>query len=670
MKPKKSRKKTGPLAARRDAGETAVPGPLTRAEAVTSIVKSCGMLMDSMPDLIYVKDITLRNLAVNSAYERYAGRPRAAILGHTDEELLPQKLAAQCYKTDKKVLDTGLALREEQDSGNGTVFETVKAPVYSPAGEMLGIIGISRDVTAQRASERALRAAEERLMKVVADAPLVLFELDSKGVFTLSEGRGLKALGLTPGQVVGRSVFELYAHNEAVLDSIRRAMAGECFSVMTEEAGMTFETHYAPRRDDAGAVSSVLGVAVDVSDRRRSDSEIERLLKSEKELRQEAEQASRAKDDFLALLSHELRTPMTAMMGWTYLLKQKEVGSSEFNQALDVIERNMHLQAQIIEDLLDVSKIFTGRMRVDQRVVDLGALLRAAVDVVRPAAQAHSISIDLGPTAEVRVSGDPERLQQVCWNLLSNAMKFTPEGGKVLVRLKRSRSGVELTVTDTGAGIPAEYLPHVFDPFSQAEQAITREHRGLGLGLAIVRHIIELHGGSVSAHSEGPGCGSTFTVKLPLPHETPRLVPAPGSLPAGAREVLYASLPRLEGIRVLVVQDEAEERRNIVEALTGLGAEVDAASSAADAMKRFAKKVPDVLVADLLMKGEDGYALIRRIRALSAAKGGEVPAAAMTGQTRLEDRTQVLIAGFQMYLPKPVEPVELAAVVRSLARKK
>ncbi|MBI5596590.1 MAG: PAS domain-containing protein [Elusimicrobia bacterium] len=647
-----------------------VPGPLSRAEAVTAIVKSCGLLMDSMPDLIYVKDVTLRNLAVNAAYERFVGRPRAAILGHADEELLPPTLAAQCRKTDQEVLESGRAVREEQDSGTGVLFETVKAPVYSPSGELLGLIGISRDVTAQKRAEAALRAAEERLLRVVADAPLILFQLDARGVFTLSEGRALKALGLNPGEVVGRSVFEVYAHNPSVLDSVRRALAGETISVMTEEAGMVFETHYAPRRSDAGEVESVLGVAVDVSERRRSDGEIERLLKSEKELRQEAEKASRAKDDFLALLSHELRTPMTAMMGWTYLLKQKEVGGSEFNQALDVIERNMHLQAQIIEDLLDVSKIFTGRMRVDQRVVDLGALLRSAVDVVRPAAQAHSITIDAGTPAEARVSGDPERLQQVCWNLLSNAMKFTPEGGKVLVRLKRSRTGVELTVTDSGAGIPPEYLPHVFDPFSQAEQAITREHRGLGLGLAIVRHIVELHGGSVAAQSEGLGCGSTFTVRLPLPHETPRLVPAPGSLPAGAREVLYASLPRLDGIRVLVVQDEAEELQNLSAALKGLGAEVDAARSAAEALKHIAKSVPDVLVADLVMRGEDGYSLIRRVRALPAAQGGEVPAAAMTSQTRLEDRTQVLIAGYQMYLPKPVEPVELAAVVRSLARKK
>ncbi|MBI3299683.1 MAG: PAS domain-containing protein [Elusimicrobia bacterium] len=645
-------------------------GPLKQAETIIEIASRFGPLIEALPDVVYVKDLSLRNLAVNARYERLVKRSRDAILGHTDEDLLPPTLAASCRAADLSVLKSGLAQRYEQVGDDGTVFDTVKAPLLGEDGTAIGLIGVSRDVTDYKRVESALRRAEERLGRVVSEAPVVLFQIDRRGVITLSEGRGLAALGLKPGQAVGASVFEMYAHNPAILESVRRALAGEAFSVVTKEAGLWFEIHYQPQRGAGGKVESLLGVATDVTARVESEVEVQRLLAVEKDLRDEAEKASRAKDDFLALLSHELRTPMTAMMGWTYLLRQKEVGSPEFNQALEIIERNMHLQAQIIEDLLDVSKIFTGRMRVEQRSLDLSAIVRAAIDVVRPVAQAHGVSLDLGPLSSIMVVGDPERLQQVAWNLLSNALKFTPDAGKVLVRLKRSRDTVELTITDSGIGILAEYLPHVFDPFSQAERALTREHRGLGLGLAIVRHIVELHGGSVKAESAGTGCGSTFSVRLPIMAEARAQAPAPGALPPGGLEILYASLPRLDGVRVLLVEDEPHLRKMLEASLKGLGADVEAAASAAAALAAMDKRVPDVLISDLGMPGTDGYALIRKVRARPADQGGEVPAAALTTQTRVEDRTQVLMAGFQMYLPKPVEPAELAAAVRSLARRK
>lgn len=657
-------------APRRSGPGAAAATPLTEAELVAEHAARSSTIIEAMPDLVCFKDRSLRNLAVNEAYLRFVGRPREDVLGRTDDEVLPPTLAAHCRRSDRQVLDTDRSVRVEESVEGGDVFDTFKAPFRGPDGRTIGIIGVSRLVTAYKKSESALRRAEERLLRVIADTPVVLFQVDQRGVFTLSEGHGLKALGLRPGEVVGRSAFELYARNPLILDHLRRALGGEAVVGQIEEAGQVYETHYAPQRDEKGAVESVLGVAIDVTERSRSTGEIERLLENEKHLRAEAEKASRAKDDFLALLSHELRTPMTAMIGWAYLLRRKEPGGPEFGQAFDIIERNMHLLSQIIEDLLDVSKIFTGRMRVDQRSVDLAPILRGALDVVRPAAQAHNVVLDAGTLPAVLVSGDPERLQQVFWNLLSNALKFTPDGGKVMLRLRKVKDGAEVTVTDSGVGIPAEFIPHVFDLFTQAEKAMTREHRGLGLGLAIVRHIVELHGGSVKAESEGPGTGATFTVRLPLLAQTRRPVPAPGAMPAGALEILYASLPRLEGLTVLVVDDEADSRRTLEEALKGLGAATQSAASADEGLLALDGPLPDVILCDLALPGTDGYAFIRAVRERGPAKGGDVPAAALTTQTRVEDRTQLLMAGYQMYLPKPVDPAELAAAVKALARRR
>ncbi|TPW21373.1 MAG: PAS/PAC sensor hybrid histidine kinase [Elusimicrobia bacterium] len=648
----------------------AAQAPLSEAEQVADHAARFAAIIEVMPDLVYFKDRSLRNLAVNEAYCRVIGKKREDILGHTDEDVLPPELALQCRRSDEEVLVTGRAVRTEQAAASGEVFDTYKAPFPGADGKVIGIIGVSRVVTGYKQNEAALRRAEERLLRVIANSPVVLFQVDQRGIFTLSEGHGLKSLGLRPGQVVGRSVFELYAKNPVILDHMRRALAGEAVVAQVEEGGQIFETHYAPQRDAGGAVESVLGVALDITERARATQEIERLLDSERALRGEAEKASRSKDDFLALLSHELRTPMTAMIGWAYLLRRKEPGGPEFGQAFDIIERNMHLLSQIIEDLLDVSKIFTGRMRVDQRSLDLSPILRAAIDVVRPAAQAHNVILDAGTLPAVIVSGDPERLQQVFWNLLSNALKFTPDGGKLMVRMRKVKDGAEVTFTDTGVGIPPEFLPHVFDLFTQAEKAMTREHRGLGLGLAIVRHLVELHGGTVKAESAGPGTGATFTVRLPLVSEPKNAAPAPGAMPAGAMELLYASLPRLDGLRVLVVDDETESRRTLESALRGLGAEASSVASADEGLLALEGRLPDVILCDLAMPGTDGYAFIRTVRERSPEKGGDVPAAALTTQTRVEDRTQLLMAGYQMYLPKPVDPAELAAAVKALARRR
>jgi PAS domain S-box-containing protein len=392
-------------------------------------------------------------------------------------------------------------------------------------------------------------------------------------------------------------------------------------------------------------------------------------------LYREAQEVNRLKDEFLATLSHELRTPLTAVLGWTRLLGTGQLDEATHQRALETIERNAQSQVQLIDDILDVSRIIRGKLRLNVRPAELAPVIEAAVDSVRPAAEAKGIRLQvvLDPRAGP-VSGDPDRLQQVVWNLLSNAIKFTPKDGRVQVLLARVQSHLELTVSDTGQGIEKKFLPYVFDRFRQADPSTTRTHGGLGLGLAIVRHLIELHGGTVTVESEGAGQGTTFKVSLPLMivHQ-PEFTSKGGERAAAAEHPTAGGHlplecpPELEGLRVLLVEDEPDSREMLVVVLTQCRAEVRAVSNAADALSQLEQWLPDVLISDIEMPGEDGYALIRKVRGLPPERGGRIPAAALTAYARAEDRMRALLAGFQLHVPKPVEPAELAAVIASLA---
>jgi signal transduction histidine kinase len=383
--------------------------------------------------------------------------------------------------------------------------------------------------------------------------------------------------------------------------------------------------------------------------------------------KQQAEEANRMKDEFLATLSHELRTPLNAMLGWAQVLRMGKLDEAAAARALETIERNARAQAQLIADLLDVSRIITGKLRLDFQPVELPRIIEAALDSVRPAADAKGIHLVVtrDPLASP-VLGDGDRLQQVVWNLLSNAIKFTPREGTVEVRLRQTGASAEVRVSDTGAGIRPDFLPYVFDRFRQAESTITRSHGGLGLGLSIVRHLVELHGGTVEVQSEGEGKGAIFTVLLPV-----RAARAGGNVSVEAaeeKEVQPWSNPALlQGLVVLVVEDEDDTRSLLIAALEQCGAEVAAVSSVADAVARLDAGPVHVLVSDLAMPDEDGYALIRKVRARSADQGGTVPAAALTAYARAEDRNRVLASGFQRHLPKPIDPSDLVRVVASLA---
>lgn len=409
-----------------------------------------------------------------------------------------------------------------------------------------------------------------------------------------------------------------------------------------------------------------------LAQQRRSQETIRQSADSERAAREEAERASRMKDEFLATLSHELRTPLNAVLGWTQVLRKSPGLSGEAVNALAVIERNARAQAQIIADLLDMSSIISGKVRLDAQRLDLAAVINATVETIRPSAQAKRINLEvvLDPMAGA-ARGDPDRLQQVCWNLLTNAVKFTHKGGRIRITLLPTGSHLQLEVSDDGEGIDPAFLPYVFDRFRQADPSSTRRHGGLGLGLSIVKQLVELHGGSISAESAGKGLGSTFRVTLPAlatpgdapgPPQVAREQPAP---PAHSAALEDAPSCNLNGLRVLVVDDEPDAGFLIQRLLQDCNATVATASSAGEAIEMLLRETPDLLISDIGMPTEDGYGLIRRMRTLSAGHAA-IPAIALTAYARKEDRAKAMEAGFQLHLAKPVDPHELMAMVQSL----
>ncbi|HEX5965953.1 MAG TPA: CHASE domain-containing protein [Pyrinomonadaceae bacterium] len=395
-----------------------------------------------------------------------------------------------------------------------------------------------------------------------------------------------------------------------------------------------------------------------------------RLLKLERTARQAAEESNRLKDEFLATVSHELRTPLTAILGWSRLLEDGSVDDEVSKQAIETICRNARAQAQIVDDILDVSRIITGNLYLDLHPLQLAPVVKNAINVVRPTADAKGIKIDARIDATTAmVSGDANRLQQVIWNLLSNAVKFTNNGGRVTVRLSQVGSTLEIKVSDTGQGISREFMPYVFDRFRQADSTTTRHHGGLGLGLAIARHLMEIHGGTITAQSEGEGRGATFTIKLPI-IEAPVKPVAPFADSREHRKTVAAVAPQLlSGVNVLLVDDDSDTLKLMTTALTRRQATVTAVSSAGEAIKAIRQRRPDVLVSDIAMPDEDGYGLIEKVRLLEAADGESIPAVAITAYAKEEDRQKALSSGFQIYLAKPVELTELISVVARAARR-
>ena len=526
----------------------------------------------------------------------------------------------------------------------------------------------------------ALRESEAKLRTLTNTVPALVWVCAPDGAASEFNDRWFEYTGMTPAQSAG------FGWGEAIHPDDRE----RCFAAWEEARGgaAPYEVEVRYRRADgeyrwflaralpvhgpAGSVGTWFGMSIDIEDKKRAEREREGLLERETAARAEAEAASRLKDEFLATVSHELRTPLTAILGWAHLMRTGRLEEEATARALETIERNARSQSQLIEDLLDVSRIVSGKIRLDVRPVDPVSFIDLAVEALRPAAEAKGVTLrKVNDAGASTVNGDPARLQQVVWNLLSNAVKFTEGGGLVQVRLARAGEDVEIAVSDTGPGIAPEFLPHVFERFRQADQKTTRQHGGLGLGLAIVRHLVELHGGAVRADSPGEeGRGATFTVRLPAMPGLRREAPDEHARPA-VRDTLPADEcpERLDGLRVLVVDDEADTREMLRVGLTRCGAEVTTASSAPEALEALARGAPEVLISDIGMPGEDGYELIRRVRALPPEGGGRVPAVALTAYARAEDRLRALRAGYQMHLSKPVELAELTSVIASLTRR-
>ena len=437
-----------------------------------------------------------------------------------------------------------------------------------------------------------------------------------------------------------------------------------------EEAGIFTERDERVVESLAAQAAVAMDNAALLESTRRERAKAEAAADENERLFNEAREANRLKDDFLATVSHELRTPLNAITGWSSLLLSTPMDEDAKRRAVETINRNARAQARIIDDILDISRIISGKLRLDVRLMNPGGVIESAVESARPAADAKGIRLQLllDPQAGP-VSGDPDRLQQIVWNLISNAVKFTPKNGRIQVRLERVNSQVEIVVNDTGQGIAPDFLPHVFEPFRQKDSSTSRAHGGLGLGLSIVRQLVELHGGTISAASSGDGAGSTFTVSLPIAVLHSQTFEEPERVHPRAEEkaVPFDCPPQLAGLRVLIVDDEKDARELLETVLEKCLANVVTVATAAEAFDKIQEFDPHILVSDIGMPDEDGYKLIRRVRARERKENlARIPAVALTAYARVDDRMKALAAGFQMHVPKPVEPAELAAVITSL----
>jgi PAS domain S-box-containing protein len=558
------------------------------------------------------------------------------------------------------------------------------SPIRDASGAVVGASKIARDITEHRRAERAIAQEREWFRVTLASIADAVITTDQDGAVTYANPMAERLTGWNAGRARGRPLSEVFA---IVGETSREPIENPCDQVLRggNATGVgervmligkfgrehPIEQSAGPIIDDRHRIIGVVLVFRDVSERRErererqaAEHEREQLLQSERAARGVAERASQAKDEFVATLSHELRTPLNAILAWTHLLRRDQVDAGTLERGLTVMERNTRLQAQLISDLLDVSRIGAGKLQLELQLVELPVVIDQAIETVKASADAKQIAIEskIDPTIEP-MSGDPARLQQVVWNLLANAIKFSPKGSRVDVEARRDADEVRISVVDSGDGISAGFLPYLFDRFRQADSSTTRRYGGLGLGLTIVKQLVELHGGSVSAHSAGEGRGATFTVRLPLDGsreelnlEASKQVPAP-----------QAEAARLRGLSVIVVEDEPDARELVERLLSEAGCRVVAVGSAEDALSALERERPDVLVSDIGLPDVDGYSLIRRIRELEHDDGAKLPAIALTAFARSVDRTRALRAGFQAHLAKPVDPAELFATVSSFA---
>jgi PAS domain S-box-containing protein len=647
-------------------------------------------IVESSDDAIIAKDLDGFVRSCNPAAERLFGYPSAELVGQSIRILIPPDRQDE----EDRILET---IRQ---GGRVDHFETIRltktgqpvpisltvSPVKDARGQIIGVSKTARDITERRRAEAALARQREWLqttLESIGDA-VVATDVDGHVVFMNAVAERLT--GWRQNRAKGRPCTDVFRivneYTRAAVDNpvtrvlrdgIVVGLANHTMLIAADGTERPIDDSGAPIRTPNGRVDGAVLVFRDVSERRRLEAERdlaaterERLLVSERAARLEAERANRLKDDFVAMVSHELRTPLNAIMGWTDLMRRTPEDADTLARGLDIITRNTRLQTQLISDLLDLSRIVSDKLRLDIQAVDLAAIVRAAIDTVQPDASARRIQIlsqvDEPPTA---MAGDPARLQQVIWNLLSNAVKFTPVGGTVRVTLRCHGGQADVVVADNGIGISPGFLPYVFDRFQQADVSRTRRVGGLGLGLSIVKTLVELHDGKVSAASAGAGHGATFTVTLPIADPPAAPLAVTTTSPTAGLELTYTV--SLAGIHIHTVEDDPDAADLVRRLLESRGARVSVAATAARALEHFAREVPDILISDISLPEIDGYDLMETIRARSPAEGGAVPAIALTAYARSEDRTRALLAGYQAHLAKPIAADELLAAVSSFA---
>jgi PAS domain S-box-containing protein len=707
---------------------------LTERRRAEDSVRFQAHLLDTVEQAVIATDLGGRITYWNHFAEKLYGWPAAEAVGRSILEVTPEEGEGAHAAEIMSWLAAGKTWSGEFNvrRRDGTSFPALvtDTPIQDEAGRLVGVVGVSTDLTERKRSEAAVHAAERRALREyetllhrlthlaesmgTARDHLTIFRdlrdfavvsVPCVGIFIslYDEARDVRTAQYAWGDGVEVDVSQLPPmpctasgpNSQAVRTrqvvitndywKMKQAGPGQVGIVVGPDNGLrpqsslvvpmammgrivgtvevqSYENH-AYREEHITAMKMAANLAAVAIENRR-------LLQFETRARESAEEASRLKDEFLATLSHELRTPLTAILGWSSMLKDNRLDEKTFKTAVEIVERNARTQQQIVDDILDVSRIITGHLRFDAEPTDLRGVVEAAVDTVRHAAAAKSITFrtefepGVGP-----VMGDPRRLQQVVWNLLLNAVKFTPIGCEVRVLLGREGAHARVTVTDNGSGIRPNFLPYVFDRFRQGDQSTTRVHGGLGLGLSIVRHLVELHGGSVRAESAGEGLGSTFTVELPLL----RSVDFGMRVEEGAHDqhpTPHTQRPILKGLSLLVVDDEQDALALLKTLLEMKGARVTAVGSAADAWGELAGEWPDVLLCDIGMPDEDGYQFIRRVRALETERGGALPSIALTAYAGEADRALALEAGFQLHVSKPVEPAALVNVIADLTGRK
>jgi PAS domain S-box-containing protein len=552
--------------------------------------------------------------------------------------------------------------------------------------EATELIANVRAMLRMRSAEQRLREREAWLTTVMSGIGDAVIATDVEGRVTLINPVAQTLAGLIEAEAIDRPLTEVFPiineqtrqpSENPVVSVLRKGhsadLADHTLLIARDGRETPVDGSAAPIKDDRENLIGVVLVFRDITERKRVEKTREQLFGYEQEARREAElarsraeEASRSKDEFLAMVSHELRTPLNHILGWVTMLRSGKLQPDKALKAFDTVEQNVRAQGRLIDDLLDVSRIISGKLLIEPSRIEIAEVVEAAAESIGPVAKEKGVNFKmiLDPEAGM-ISGDPDRLQQAIWNLLTNAVKFTPEGGHVELRLARENSQIEITVSDDGQGISPDFLPHVFDRFRQQDATTGRRHGGLGLGLAIVRHLVELHGGSVRVESEGEGRGATFTITLP---GAAAHVAAPGSAHGGLIiDKSHPGLPSLNGVRVLLVDDLEDARDLVTLALVSHGAEVRAAASAAEGLSMLGEWRPDVILSDLAMPGEDGYAFIRKVRKLSEESGGTIPAATLTAYVGSKEYRKSLEAGYQAHITKPVEWAELVLIVANLA---